>query len=396
MPRYRYRAKDLEGKVHKGVREVSDDRALLKALAAEGLYCYQCSLGGGSGPAGSPRLKQKLLPMLCRQLSVMLAAGVSLSKVLAVSSEAAQDRVLKKTLLELREGIHKGRTLSEAMKGMPGVFPDLLVHMVRTGETSGRLDGLLEKMADYYAREEELDGKVRAAMTYPVILLIVTALSAVFMLTTVLPQFAAMLQEQELPWITRVMMGISSHLQSHGLLYLLAVPALAALSAGILKHPLVRLRADTMLLHIPVLGTLLRTVYTSRFASAFGVLYGSGIGILEAMYTVEEVMGNACVKQGLKHAAERLKGGVMLSQALKELDLFQPVLVSMAAAGEESGALDTVLETAGDYYEKEAAMAINQMIALLEPAMILVLALIVGSVVMAVMMPVFHMYTSML
>ena len=233
-------------------------------------------------------------------------------------------------------------------------------------------------------------------MTYPVILFSITVLAAVFMLTMVLPQFASMLQEQELPWITRMMMKLSFSLRSRGVLYIMLILVLMALFKGILTCPFVRLQADRAVLYTPMIGKLLRTVYTSRFASAFAVLYGSGIGILDAMHTVGRVMGNSYVEKGLVQVAESLKGGVMLSQALEELNLFQPVLISMVAAGEESGALDMVLEDAGSFYEKEAARAVNQMIALLEPAMILILALVVGSVVMAIMMPVFNMYSSML
>lgn len=396
MPRYRYKARNADGKIYKGAMDAADVRKLLGALKSRGLYCYEYSLLERPAQIRPVKMKQKQLPMLCRQLSAMLAAGVPLSTALAVSSESTEHKALRDTLQMLREDIHKGRTLSEAMEGMSGVFPNLLVQMARTGESSGRLDELLLRMAEYYSREEELSGKVRAAMTYPLILFIITVTAAVFMLTTVLPQFASMLQEQELPWITRVMMGLSFSLRSHGILYLFFLLILIALFMGLLKYPLVRLRVDRAVLYIPMIGKLIRTVYTSRFACSFAVLYGSGIGILEAMHTVGRLMGNMYVERGLERACESLKGGVVLSQALKELHIFQPVLISMVVAGEESGALDTVLEDAGKYYEKEAARAINQMIVLLEPAMILILALMVGSVVMAIMIPVFRMYSSML
>ena len=216
------------------------------------------------------------------------------------------------------------------------------------------------------------------------------------MLTTVLPQFASMLEEQELPLLTRVMMGVSFSLRSHGALYCLLLLILLAMVMGALTMPYIRLRADRALFRLPIVGNLLRTIDTSRFSSAFAVLYGSGIGILEAIHTTGKVMGNSYVEQCLEEAGENLKKGEMLSQALKRLDLFHPVLISMVVAGEESGSLEEVLEDAGGYYEGEAARAIGQMIALLEPVMILVMALIVGSIVMAIMMPVFTMYTSML
>ena len=391
MPRYRYKAKSEDGRVHCGTEKADSGRALFVILKSQGLYCYEYSSQERTPAACPAKLNQKQLPLLCRQIAAMLTAGVSLSRALEVSAGSARDKTLKAALAGLRESIHKGRTLSEAMEEMKGVFPNLLIYMTRTGESSGRLDELLHKMAEYYGREEELNGKVRA-----VILFSITVMAAVFMLTMVLPQFASMLQEQELPWITRMMMRLSFSLRSHGFLYIMLILILMALFKGILKCPSVRLQADRAVLYTPFIGKLLRTVYTSRFASAFAVLYGSGIGILDAMHTVGRVMGNSYVEKGLAQAAERLKGGVMLSQALEEQDLFQPVLISMVAAGEESGALDMVLEDAGSFYEKEAARAVNQMIALLEPAMILILALVVGSVVMAIMMPVFNMYSSML
>lgn len=171
MPRYKYKAKDMEGNVYKGVMEAADERVLLKVLRDKGLYCFECR-GLDSGMALRPaKIKHKLLPPLCRQLSAMLAAGVPLSRALAVSYESAQDGPLRDNLMRLRESIHKGCTLFEAMEGMPGVFPNLLVYMIQTGESSGKLDVMLGTMAEYYDREEEMNGKVRAAMTYPVILL---------------------------------------------------------------------------------------------------------------------------------------------------------------------------------------------------------------------------------
>ena len=200
MPRYKCKAKDMEGNVYKGVMEAADERVLLKVLRDKGLYCFECR-GLDSGMALRPaKIKHKLLPPLCRQLSAMLAAGVPLSRALAVSYESAQDGPLRDNLMRLRESIHKGCTLFEAMEGMPGVFPNLLVYMIQTGESSGKLDVMLGTMAEYYDREEEMNGKVRAAMTYPVILLGVTIVSSVFMLTTVLPQFASMMKEQVYLW----------------------------------------------------------------------------------------------------------------------------------------------------------------------------------------------------
>lgn len=241
MPRYRYKAKSEDGRVHCGTKEADNGRALFVMLKSQGLYCYEYSSRERTPAVRPAKLNQRQLPLLCRQIAAMLTAGVPLSRALEVSAGSAGDKTLKVTLAGLRESIHKGRTLSEAMEEMKGVFPNLLVYMMRTGESSGRLDELLHKMAEYYGREEELNGKVRAAMTYPIILFSITVMAAVFMLTTVLPQFASMLQEQELPWITRMMMRLSFSLRSRGFLYIILILVLMALFKGILKCPSVRL-----------------------------------------------------------------------------------------------------------------------------------------------------------
>lgn len=396
MPHYRYKAKDMDGKVYKGAMEAENAEALLKVLRDRGLFCFAYHEQETGTALRLPRIKRKMLPPFCRQLSAMLMAGVPLSKALAVSYGSAQDGPLKENIMKLRERVHKGCTLSEAMEEMKGVFPNLLVYMARTGEFSGKLDEILGNMADYYDEEEELNGKIRAAMTYPVILFCITVLSSIFMLTTVLPQFASMMKEQELPLITRLMMNLSFSLRSYGLLYLLLLLVLIALSMGVLMIPSVRLKADRAVLSIPVIGTLIRTVETSRFASAFAVLYGSGVGILDAIHATGRVMGNSYVETCLEKVSEKMKAGEMLSQALKEMNLFRPILISMVVAGEESGALDKVLGEAGGYYKREAARALGQMLSFLEPAMIILMAIIVGTIVMAVMIPVFNMYSSML
>lgn len=396
MPHYRYKAKTKDGKVLKGIMDTSDESTLLKRLRLKGLYCVDYSLQASGAVFRPEKIKRKMLPPLCRQMSAMLAAGIPLSRALAVSYESSQDAVLRDNLFRLRESVHKGRTLFEAMKEMPGVFPKLLVYMVQTGESSGKLDTMLLRIAGYYDREEELGSKVRTAMTYPVILFGITVVSSVFMLTCVVPQFASMLEEQELPWLTRIMMNASAGLKDYGIYYMLFILVFIALFMGVFMIPSVRLKADRVILRIPVYGKLLKIIETSRFASTFSVLYGSGVGILEAIHASGKVIGNRYVEKCLEWASENMKRGEMLSQVLKELDIFHPVLTSMVVAGEESGALDSVLSEAGTYYQQEAERTLGQMVAFLEPMIIVFMALVVGSIVIAVMMPVFNMYSSML
>ena len=396
MPRYRYTAKGMNGRVCKGSMEASDPADLTERLKQRELYCFRWREIEESRSSGLSPLKIRMLPPLCRQFSSMMAAGVPLGDILTVSIRAEGDKGMKKVLLRIRKAVYEGSTLSEAMEATEGIFPNLLVYMIQTGEASGRLDEILDRLAAYYSREEELAGKVRAAMTYPLILLFVTICCSIFLLTAVLPQFAAMLQGARLPALTRFMLGAGEQLRLHGGLYAAAmlILILFILSASAVTG--VRLRIGRALLHIPFAGKLLKIIYTSRFASSFSVLYGSGTGILEALDIAGRVIGNEHIRLEIREACFCMEQGQSLSKALGRLEMFPPVFLSMTAAAEESGDLERIMEQTGRDYEKEAERAMNQMIALLEPAMILVMAGMVGSIVLAVMLPMFQMYSSIL
>ena len=396
MPRYRYTAKGMNGRVCKGSMEASDPADLTERLKQREPYCFRWREIEESRSSGLSPLKIRMLPPLCRQFSSMMAAGVPLGDILTVSIRAEGDKGMKKVLLRIRKAVYEGSTLSEAMEATEGIFPNLLVYMIQTGEASGRLDEILDRLAAYYSREEELAGKVRAAMTYPLILLFVTICCSIFLLTAVLPQFAAMLQGARLPALTRFMLGAGEQLRLHGGLYAAAmlILILFILSASAVTG--VRLRIGRALLHIPFAGKLLKIIYTSRFASSFSVLYGSGTGILEALDIAGRVIGNEHIRLEIREACFCMEQGQSLSKALGRLEMFPPVFLSMTAAAEESGDLERIMEQTGRYYEKEAERAMNQMIALLEPAMILVMAGMVGSIVLAVMLPMFQMYSSIL
>lgn len=397
MARYRYKACGKDGSVQTGITEAADDQALLEQLHRRGLFCcaYHKETAKSRG-AVSRKLRLKVLPPFCRQMAAMLTAGIPVSRALAICGEASRDRVLKNVLIRLNVTVQKGKTLSEAMNEMPGTFPDLLIHMVETGESSGSLDQIMEKMAKHYSQEAELGGKVQNAMTYPVILLIVTLVSTAFMLTAVLPRFASMLSSTELPAITRFMINLSSLLKNHGILILLIGAGLLLLGLFLMERPSARLCVDAYLLRIPVAGRLMKTVYTSRFAATFAVLYGSGTSILTCLDVTSRVMENTYIRECLKETAGDLRKGELLSQSLGRKNIFLPMFISMVVAGEESGSLESVLRDTGEFYEKEALRALEQMITLVEPCMMILMALVVGSIVMAIMLPVYTMYSQML
>ena len=254
MALYRYNARDRENRKYKGVKEAGSEAELVKALLEDGLYC--CSLKNEERTASMKHftVPLKLLPPLCSQVSSMLAAGVPQAEILKTACKTAANREMKALLGELEEKVHKGQTLFEAMESMHGCFPKLLVYMVQTGETSGTLDHILEKMSSYYEKEVEMAGKVRTAMIYPCILFFASIGASAFLLTSVLPQFRVMLAEYELPAITRFMMKAGAYLQDNWLLYVCFLPLLLLFMMALFAVPWLRLRRDQMILYIPVIG----------------------------------------------------------------------------------------------------------------------------------------------
>ncbi len=397
MAYYRYKARRMNGTRCTGTLEAADEQSFLELLHRKELYCYEYHrIEAEDGRCTFGKVKYDAIPPFCRQMSTMLGAGVPVSRALSVCGSSTSDRSLRLALARLNETVQKGRTLSEAMAEMNGIFPDLLVHMAATGELNGSLDRVMDKMAGHYSREAKLRKKIKSAMTYPIILLAVTLLSTAFMLTTVLPKFADLLSGAELPAFTLFLLRVSALLENHGLHILLALLGIWGLAAWILMIPAVRLEKDRLLLGLPVAGRLLKTVYTAQFASAFSVLYASGISILESLDAAAAVMGNSYIRTCLVQVGNDLRKGEMLSQSLERRNIFLPVFVSVTAAGEESGALEQILAEAGNDYEEESARALEQMVALLEPCVMIVMALVVGSIVIAVMMPIYTMYSHML
>lgn len=242
MALYRYNARDRENRKYKGVKEAGSEAELVKALLEDGLYC--CSLKNEERTASMKHftVPLKLLPPLCSQVSSMLAAGVPQAEILKTACKTAANREMKALLGELEEKVHKGQTLFEAMESMHGCFPKLLVYMVQTGETSGTLDHILEKMSSYYEKEVEMAGKVRIAMIYPCILFFASIGASAFLLTSVLPQFRVMLAEYELPAITRFMMKAGAYLQDNWLLYVCFLPLLLLFMMALFAVPWLRLR----------------------------------------------------------------------------------------------------------------------------------------------------------
>ncbi|MGD9567352.1 MAG: type II secretion system F family protein [Sedimentibacter sp.] len=393
MSIYRYKAKTNKGQIAKGTLEAANEIELIKKLKENDLYCYEAVNSDDINFYQEKKIKTKDLVDFCYKISTMLKSGVSLSRTLMIIYESSENKHLKKASMELYEGVQKGQSLSDTMKGMNNKFPSLLIYMIEIGESSGNLDSIMTTMSEYYDGEHKVNNKIRTAMIYPIILGIVSVISVTFMVTFVLPQFVSMFEGNDLPMPTKILLGLSELITTKWWLILLLI-AFAALGwTYFMKIPSFKLSIHEAKLKLPVIGKLIRTVYTYRFASSFSILFKSGVPVLTCLEITSKVIGNAHIQNKLNTVMDGLRKGDMLSEGLAKINVFDKMLSSMVLIGEEAGTLDETLFSAGKFFQKEADTAIMKMVALIEPLMIVVLAIIIGFIVISIILPIYSMYT---
>lgn len=388
---FRYTAKDIDGRTVRGTMEAADYDALYAQLLEQGLYPQRVT---GRGADRRPRtLRPQELSDLCRQLSTLLASGVSLVRALTIISQdegisAGLRRVYESVLSEVR----KGSSLSDALEAQQ-VFPALMLGMVRAGEGSGRLDRVAERLAVHYEKAHQMNQQVKSALMYPMILAVLSV--AVVIVTFVLPQFSDLFSTMDsLPAVTLALMAFSDFMVTKWYLLLLGLAALAAALRAVLRVPSVRLALDRGKLTMPVFGRLNRIICTARFARTISSLYASGLPIITALQTARDTIGNAYIVSQFDAVLAQVRSGVSLSAALESVDGFQRKLCSSIAVGEETGQLDSMLDSIADSMEYDAQQASRRMMTILEPMLIVLMAFVVGFIIIAVMSPIIGSYSA--
>lgn len=388
---FRYTAKDIDGRTVRGTMEAADYDALYAQLLEQGLYPQRVT---GRGADRRPRtLRPQELSDLCRQLSTLLASGVSLVRALTIISQdegisAGLRRVYESVLSEVR----KGSSLSDALEAQQ-VFPALMLGMIRAGEGSGRLDRVAERLAVHYEKAHQMNQQVKSALMYPMILAVLSV--AVVIVTFVLPQFSDLFSTMDsLPAVTLALMAFSDFMVTKWYLLLLGLAALAAALRAVLRVPSVRLALDRGKLTLPVFGKLNRIICTARFARTISSLYASGLPIITALQTARDTIGNAYIASQFDAVLAQVRSGVSLSAALESVDGFQRKLCSSIAVGEETGQLDSMLDSIADSMEYDAQQASRRMMTILEPMLIVLMAFVVGFIIIAVMSPIIGSYSA--
>lgn len=393
MARFKYVAKDMSGKVHKGTVEAASENALTQQLREENLYLVEAK--DLNGAKKHKKLKAKQLAAFCRELSTLLASGVTLVRALDIISEQEginkdERDIYKDVLQDLKRGI----SLSDAMESKE-CFPDLMVGMIRSGEGSGNLDLVTQRLSVQYEKDYKLTQQVKSAMTYPCILLVLCVVIVILIVTFILPQFQSLFDQMEsLPMITNILIAVSNFLVQKWYIALLTVAVIVALIRIIVGIPSVRRGVDWLKVHMWGFGKLFKVVYTARFARTLSSLYSSGMPLVSAVGVAAKTIGNGYVESQFDEVVTMVRGGVPLSQGLREVDGLMKKLSSTILVGEESGRLDVMLDSIAETLEADAEQATKRMVTLLEPILIIFMALIVGCIMIGVMLPIYQSYSA--
>jgi type IV pilus assembly protein PilC len=401
MPLYAYKARDRSGRLVEAVMEAPTPRDVALALREKDLLPTEIAppktglradvkLPAWLSVGGKPNLRD--VTVFSRQFATVINAGLPVVQSLAILQRQAEKEALKEALKKIREEVETGTPLSEALAKHPKLFGRLYVYLVRAGEASGNLDSILERIALYQEKQAALRGKLRSALTYPAVVLVIALGVTYFLLTGIVPQFAGILTQLggELPLITRVLIAISDFLRGQWWLLLLLIAGGVVGLGAFYRTPRGRHAIDGALLKAPVLGQLVQKTAIASFANTFGLLLKSGVNLLEAIDITKGTAGNAVVEEVLEAAKGAVQRGEQMSLTLlAKPQVFPPLVASMVAIGEETGAVDVMMEKVASFYEREVTEAVESLTAALEPVLIVFLGGVVGFIVAGMFLPMF-------
>lgn len=398
-PIYEYEAISRGGERVAGRIEADRSNIAAKQLKESGYYVtsikeVQEKKDLGSVLKASGRVKTKDLTIFSHQFAAMIDAGISLVDAFNILYEEAEHPKLKEVIREIQEDIETGSSLSDAMSRHPKVFPELYCQLVRAGETGGVLNTVLNQLAAHYDKQEEINGKVKSALYYPITILVIAVFVVIFLVVKIVPTFVGMFNSfgAALPLPTRILLGASDFLQTYWWALLLGIGGLLAIFYSYRQTPSGELQLDKLILKIPVIGNMMQKVILSRFSSTLAILLGSGVDLISSLNIVEDVVGNKVYANALVEARGQVREGVSFSRPLANMPIFPSILVQMVKIGEESGNLVMMLNKVSNFYDREVGNAVEASISLIEPLMIVFLAGVVGFIVISIVLPMFEMF----
>ena len=390
MPKYNFTALDLQNNKQNGELDARDDEDLRRLLRAQNLVPVKYSVI--ETKATRYHMKSLEVGEFSRQLAGMLASGITIVRAMEILKARDFATKVKKVYDKLHRDVLMGYTLSEAMALQGNVFPALLTNMYASGEASGQLERVAEKMAVHYEKEHRLNARAKSAMVYPMVLLVATIGAVMFLFIGVLPELFEMFQGEELPALTLFMIGLSSFLQQYWYLVIIGALVFIFIVNFLLTVPKIRYEFDRFKLKMPVAGKLLKIIYTARFSRTLSSLYSSGIPMLRALEITGTIINNKYIMDQFDEVIMNVRNGETLAGSIETIDGFDKKLATTIMIGEETGRLDAMLESTAESFDYEAEIALDKLVQLLQPVMIVIMAVVIGTVMMSVMIPMMTMF----
>jgi len=399
MPNFIYKAKNLQGELLEGAYEAANADTLKYMLSEKGYFLvHSFEKSSSSSVKGLlfGKVKIKDISIMCRQFAVILNSGITLVEAVSILKDQTDKQKLREVLSSVHEEIQKGKMMSDSFAAFPGIFPEFMTSMLRIGEASGSLDLIMNRLAEYYEKENKIHRKIRTALAYPMIIGILTVGIVILLLVVVLPTFSGMLNSfgGKMPGITLALMGLSKFMAKYFLVVLLAGILIVSGISYYLKTVKGRYNFDKLKLNIPVVSKSVVKIITSRFARSMGILLKSGIPIVDAIHILSNLVGNKVVEEKFKDFSDEVKEGKGISGPIKKMNFFPPILINMIAVGESTGELDDMLSRTAGFFDEEVEEAVEKLVALIEPIMIVVMAAIVGSIVLSIILPIISIMSS--
>ena len=405
MPTFRYVAKNWAGESREGECSAANLGEAIERLRSQELFVInikeQSTLLQASSPLAGLNIKlsekkpkSRDFMVFCRQFATMLQAGIPVLQILKILAQQSENEALREKLREITVDVERGSDLAGAMKKHGDFFPRIIVSMVETGEAGGILDTIMERLADHFQRQHDLEAKIRSATIYPAVVTVLAILVLLLMIFFVLPRFAEMLDPMgvEMPLITRVIMALADLLIRFWYLALGLLALLAFLLGRYLKTERGRAVFDRLRLNLPIFGPLYTKMITARFTRTLATLLASGVALLSALELVEKVIDNRVLSGVLAETAQAIRRGQNIFVPLAESAIFPPMMVEMVHVGEESGTLDEMLSRSADFYEAEVTYFLDRLAAIIEPVLLIAVGFIVALLLISIMTPMLKMY----
>lgn len=394
MGAYQYQAIKKSGQTQKGVIEADSERQARQLLREQGLVPTQVSTyQKNTMTHRSDKLKSQQLALLTRQLATLLAAGIPIDEALRGVADQCESDQSRRLVIGVRAKVMEGYGLAQAMGDYPRAFPELYRATLAAGEHTGRLDTVLEKLADYTENQEAIRQKIQQALIYPCLMIVVSTAIIGFLLAYVVPSIVGVFASsgQALPSMTIILIALSHFIQHDGIYIAVGIGVVLIIFHQALKKPAIRLTWHLWILKMPMIAFLVKTVNVARYIHTFGILFSAGGSVLETMHVAASLVNNLIMKQSFDNAVIDVKEGSSIHMALKKTTFLRPMALHLIASGEKSGQLATMMERAADHLDNEVKQLIDTALTLLEPLIILFMGAVVLFIVLSTLLPIFSM-----